>query len=281
MDATLFKHPIATYQVMAEQSNTRAEEILNLGHTSESMKRVAIDMKDVPKSFLSTEGDDQYDAEPEESSSEDDADVPNWVYGVGFQIGDINREVVAQYMRAIAEPHNDDPFKIQLLTFYKDNLRLHKLQMLTLKHEMGGIRGETEQIKHETKKILDDRLPLGDITRIKFRLVKEDVYSNKINSLEARVEKMEDNIAKILQNQATQTAMLQQLLNTNTNVHSLDANKKGETDVEVHEPVTEKITGEGDVTAALRKKKMLEISSTSSQATSQGEQSSALIAVNA
>ena len=102
-----------------------------------------------------------------------------------------------------------------------------------------------------------------------------------MNSLEARVEKMEDNMAKILQNQATQTAMLQQLLNTNTNVHSIDANKKGETDVEVHEPATEKITGEGDVTAALRKKKMLEISSTSSQTTSHGEQSSALIAENA
>ena len=130
------------------------------------------------------------------------------MYGVGFQIGDVIIEVVAQYKWAMVEPHQDDPMKRQLLTFYKDNLRLHKLQMLTLKHEIGGIRGETEQIKNETKKILDDRLPLGDITRIKSRLGKEDVYSSNINSLEARVEKMEDNIAKILQNQATQTAML-------------------------------------------------------------------------
>ena len=146
------------------------------------MERAAIAMKGVPKSLMSIEGDDKYDAEPEESSSEDDADIPDWVYGVGFQIGDANREVVAQYKRAMAEPDNDDPIKRQLLTFYKDNLILHKLQMLTLKHEIGGIRGETEQIKNETKNILDDRIPIGDITRIKSRLGSEDVYSSKINN---------------------------------------------------------------------------------------------------
>ena len=163
----------------------------------------------------------------------------------------------------MAEPETDDKIKRQLLTFYKDNLRLHKLQMLSLKHEMVGIKGKTEQIKHETKIILDDRLPIGEITKIKSRLASEDAYSSKISSLEYRMGKMEDNMAKILKNQATQTAMLQQILNTNINVLSLDANKKGETNVEVHEPAVKKITREGDESATLRKKKMLAISSTS------------------
>ena len=169
------------------------------------MERVALAMKEVPKSFLRTEGDDVFDAELEENSSEDDAEILDWVYESAFHLGDANKEISDQYKRAMAEPHQYDPFKRQLMTFYKDNLRVHKLHMLHLKHEMVGIRGESQQMKDETKRIIDDRLSLDEMTRVKTRLGKEEFFLVKYSNLEARFEKIEDNIALILKNQATQT----------------------------------------------------------------------------
>ena len=73
--------------------------------------------------------------------------------------------------------------------------------------------------------------------------------------------------------------MLQQIINTNTDVHALDANKKGENDVVVYETSTEKSIGEGYDATAPRKKKLLPISSSVNESTTQGEKSSTLIAV--
>ena len=122
-------------------------------------------------------------------------------------------------------------------------------------------------MKNETKRMIDDRFPIGEITRIKTRLGKEDLMSIKYNNLEARVEKMEDNIALILKNQASQTQLLQQILNTNTNVQALDANKQGENEGVVHETSSEKITGEGDGAASPRKKRMVKFTSHTNDST--------------
>lgn len=45
-------------------------------------------------------------------------------------------EIVAQYMKALDEPQTDDPVRQQNLSFYKDNLRLHKIHLLDQQLEL-------------------------------------------------------------------------------------------------------------------------------------------------
>ena len=77
LDASQFAHLIPSYQVMAGQSNVRAEETLGLLHTSEALERAQIAHVAVPKGMLSTQGDSKYD----DSLADEDDDEEEEVAG--------------------------------------------------------------------------------------------------------------------------------------------------------------------------------------------------------
>ncbi|KAL6513885.1 hypothetical protein OROHE_019341 [Orobanche hederae] len=278
LDASSFKHPVTAYQQLAGQINARAEDILNLIHTTESMARAQATMQSVPKGMLqTTEGDDEFDADDGfAESSSDDEELPEWVNNMDFSIGDVDREIKNQYRNAMAAERVADPLQSRLLGFYRDNLKLHKLHVLQLKKEMRDMTGETQQLKGEIRQDIEDRIPMGELLRIKHRLDMEDRNARHISALETRMGKIEQNMVLVMANQDRMITMLQRVLDTQTNTQSLDDNKKGESDQVLNDEVKDKEVGEGDDSAPLRKKKnqvqfLLE---NTKAATSEGEQAS-------
>ena len=90
------------------------------------------------------------------------------------------------------------------------------------------IKKEIKDIQKDVDKKLDSLFPLYTMTDVRDRLKKEDKMSKQVEALTTRVESIEGTLGKILENQAAQTALLQQFIQASTHNQTLDADKKGE-----------------------------------------------------
>ena len=57
------------------------------------------------------------------------------------------------------EPIIEDPLHEKLASFYKDNLKLHKMQLTSLHSEMRSMKNMVEETKGNQESLFDDRLP--------------------------------------------------------------------------------------------------------------------------
>lgn len=65
-----------------------------------------------------------------------------------------------------------------------------------------------DSIKTNNKATLEDRVPIGTISKIRSRVKKESILAPSIDAFEARVFSLEKDVAQILHNQEVQNNMI-------------------------------------------------------------------------
>lgn len=98
--------------MLDEQSNSGVEQLLNLIHTSESMKRAKDSISSFPPGagedfcYDSENGDDDFDDDEESTSSEGGeagpstiGSFPSWVYQTKIHKRALNSKIVNQYIK--------------------------------------------------------------------------------------------------------------------------------------------------------------------------------------
>ena len=226
--AEAFTHPNLAFHILARQGNEEAEQSLNLVHTTESMMRA----KDAISKLPIGAGDDfQYGSEDEDSEGagpSNSEDIPSWLFDTHQSPQEANMELLLQYKRATNDPITDANLKDHVLQNFLGTLKMQKYLVLQQRNNTDDIKKEIMDIQKAFDKKIDSLLPFYTMKDLRERLQKEDTMSNQIEALTTRVESIEGTLGKIVDNQAAQTALLQQLIQASTHNQTLDADKKGE-----------------------------------------------------
>ncbi|KAL8112240.1 hypothetical protein AgCh_019802 [Apium graveolens] len=200
------KNGLKAYQILAVQGNEEAERILNLVYTTQSLQRA----NDAITAIPSITGSDFELAEDSfgDAGGDDEEDTMS----IG---GDADTSTNASTKR--------------LLTTHLEALQLHKIQALQYSQSVVEIKQEVSEVKQDFIARLDARLPGTTMTEIAQKLRKEADLNRKVEAVDSKLSDVEKSMAKILTNQETQTALLQQLVAAQLpSTLQLDADKKGE-----------------------------------------------------
>ena len=161
----------------------------------------------------------------EDESDEEAAEVPEWVDAPFFPVEHVLDEYKSQARKAMKEPMLDDPVHKKLSSAFMDNLKLQKIQYISLHSDLKNVKDAIESTKSKQKELFDERLPAYTMLIMDRKLKAESKIELRMDQLEGRVEKVEEKL-KLLVTQATQTnELIVKLLETqNSNPND---NKKG------------------------------------------------------
>ena len=129
------------------------------------------------------------------------------------------------------EQEPEDTIQRKISQYYRDILKLQKMQNVGLQSTIKSLREELDNTKSKARShSLDAKLPLMTQRQILEILRKESTIERSVKELSSRMEAVERNLGLILQNQITQAELLNQLLSTHYGSSSLpvDNYKKGE-----------------------------------------------------
>ena len=143
-----FTHPIPAYQVLLSQSNTEAEQTLGLVHSEQSLRNAKASMA---SAFIAAidESEEDFDEVALEDSSVDEG--VDWISMDFYIAKDIQREVKDQYKKEMKEPMIEDPLHKKLASFYMDNIKLNRMQLVGLHWDMKSMQDMVEETKGRWK----------------------------------------------------------------------------------------------------------------------------------
>ena len=194
--------------------------MLNLVHTTQSLQRAKDAITAMPSttgsdfelaedSFGDAGGDDEEDS----MSIWGDADIPTWMLTKECSYSHLQStlfKLIHDTQAAIQASSNASTKK--LLTAHLEALQLHKIQALQHSQSVDAIKQEISEVKQDVIERMDARLPATTMTEIAHKLRKEADLNRKVEAMDSRLSAVEKSMAKILNNQETQTALLQQLV---------------------------------------------------------------------
>ena len=159
-----------------------------------------------------------------------------------FSLADAAKDSEAKYKAAMEEPEPEDPISRKIAQFYKDTLKIQKLQNVGLQSTIKSLRDELDSTKDKQRTEMDKRHPPMTSQLILDKLKKESLIDSTLKDLTKRMAKVEANLQLVLQNQITQTELLSNLLfkKSSDTSFSLDDNKKREKEKEAQQ-VKEKV----------------------------------------
>ena len=151
-----------------------------------------------------------------------------------FSLEDAAKELRAKYKAAMEEQEPEDPIQRKIAQYYRETLKLQKMQNAGLQSTIKSLRDELDDTRSKQEAAMDVRLPPMTQRQILERLRKESTIERSVKDLTSRMEAVERNLGLVLQNQITQAELLNQLLATHSGSSSLpvDDNKKGEKEKE-------------------------------------------------
>ena len=162
------------------------------------------------------------DVGSDEEENEEDAE---WVDAPFFPVEHVLDEYKSQARKAMKEPMLDDHVHKKLSSTFMDNLKLQKMQYVSLHYDLKNVKDEIENTKSKQKELFDERLPAYTMLTIDKKLKVESKIELRMDQLEGRVGKVEEKL-KLLVTQATQTNELLVKLLESQNSNPND-NKKG------------------------------------------------------
>ena len=92
-----------------------------------------------------------------------------------------------QYKRAMEWEDDEDRMKKTLIMFVKDNLRLYKSHFNQVTQKIQDLKSSMTSLKEENRKNLEDKVPMGTISRLWSRLEHEPILNASIATLDRRV----------------------------------------------------------------------------------------------
>ena len=107
-----------------------------------------------------------------------------------------------QYKRAMEWEDDEDRMKKTLIMFVKDNLRLYKSHFNQVTQEIQDLKSSMTSLKVENWKNLEDRVPMGTISRLRSRLEHEPILNASIAMLDRRVTRMEGQLNRVKSSEA-------------------------------------------------------------------------------
>ena len=210
MESHEFTHPVATYQLLESQSNQEAEQTLGLVHSEQSFRNAKAVVTSTSTSAAvdsDFEGNDFTDKEFEEIEEEVD-----WVNNGYFPVEHVFEEYKSQARRAIKESMVEDPTHKKLSSSYMDNLKLHKMQFISLHTNLKSVHEEIENAKEKQKSLFHDRLPAMTMLNMENKLKEESKMVERIERIEESVGTMEGTLKTILDENIHTNQLLQKLL---------------------------------------------------------------------
>ena len=198
-----FTHPIPAYQVLASQSNQQSEQTLDLVHTEQSLRNAK---ESVAYASINAE----IDNKPEDQeftdvdSEEENGQDVEWVDAPFFTVEHVLDEYKSQAKKAMKESMLDDPVHKKLSSAFMDNLKLQKMQYVSLHSDLKNVKDEIESTKSKQKELFDKRLPAYTMLTMDRKLKSESKIELRMDQLEGRVGKVEEKL-KLLVTQAIQT----------------------------------------------------------------------------
>ena len=153
-----FTHPLPAYQVLASQSNQQAEQTLGLVHTEQSLRNAKASMASASTSAAPNSDSEERD-NTEEESDEEAAEEAEWIDAPFFPVEHVLDEYKSQARKAMKEPMVDDPVHKNLSSSFMENLKLQKMQYISLHSDLKNVKDELESTKSKQKALFDERLP--------------------------------------------------------------------------------------------------------------------------
>lgn len=126
-------------------------------HTTKSMMRANDAITTLPQGAGedfksdSEHTDSEFESEGVEEGPSTSKSLPSWIYSNQIQVGDVNKEIIAQYKKAMAEPQTDNSTRNLMLSIYKDNLKMHRLQFLQQQFDTRDVQGMIQQVMSRKK----------------------------------------------------------------------------------------------------------------------------------
>ena len=136
-----FTHPIPAYQVLASQSNQQAEHTLGLVHTEQSLRNAKANVASASTgAIIESEPEDQ-EFTYADSEEENEEDAPF------FPVEHVLDEYKSQSRKAMKEPMLDDHVHKKFSSAFLDNLKLQKMQYVSLHSDLKNVKDEIENTK--------------------------------------------------------------------------------------------------------------------------------------
>ena len=151
---------IPSYEVLASQTNLEAEKTLGLVHTEQSFRNAKANLASTSISAdvdSESEGHDFTDIDTEEEEEEE----ATWVNTPFFPTEHVLDEYTSQAKRAMKEPLVEDPTHKKLSSAFLDNLKLQKMQYVSLHFDLKNVKDEIDNTKSKEQKLFDEKLLLG------------------------------------------------------------------------------------------------------------------------
>ena len=147
---------------------------------------------------------------------------------------DAVEDLMSKYKATMEEQEPEDPIQKKIAQFYRETLKMQKMQNVGLISTVKSLREEMDNTKLKQEVAMDVRIPPMTQKYILERLKKESTIERNVQTLNTRMEVVDKNLQLILQNQITQAELLNKLLATHSGSSSLplDDNKKGKKEKE-------------------------------------------------
>ena len=144
-----------------------------------------------------------------------------------FSLEHAAEDLKSKYKAAMAEQEPENPIQKKIAQFYRETLKMQKMQNVGLISTVKSLREEMENIASKKEDAMDVKIPPITQKYILERLKKESTIERSIQILTERMEAVEKNLQLVLLNQITQGELLNKLLATHSGSSSLplDDNK--------------------------------------------------------
>ena len=222
-----FTHLDHSYRILEIQTNQEAEQTLGIVHTEQSFRNVKANMVSASTSATvdsEFDGNDFIDIETEEEE-EGEAD---WVNTYFFPVEHVLDEYKSQTKRAMKEPVVEHPTHENLSSVFLKNLKLQKMQYVSLHSDLKNVKDEIENTKTKQKDLFDERLHALTMLNMDKKLKEESKIALRMDQLEGRVGKVEEKLQPLVHEVVKTNEILQKLLKAQ--IQTQNDNKKGEKD---------------------------------------------------
>ena len=180
---------------------------MGLVHSEQSLRNAKASLASISNAVNEGSEDDGEDVDSEHSSEvEGDECLEREFYS---DAEDISKKIKSLYKEAMKEPVIEDPIHKKIASFYKDNLKLHHMQLLTLQSDMRSMHTMVEETKGQQERLFEDRLLALSMKQMNKRLREESQLSNMITKVEERMSAMEKTLHALVQGNIQTNNLLQ------------------------------------------------------------------------
>lgn len=139
------EHPVAAYNLLAHDSTSDVERMLNLIHIKSYVRNAKEQMHNIELV----------------NSTDVEEDMPDWINLFIFQNRDIRREIKRQHVAAMESSRVGDAVSKRLTHIHMDTLKLHIIQIADFHANLGSIKCHIQNANRDNqhlKESLDNEL---------------------------------------------------------------------------------------------------------------------------